>query len=99
MENYEFAQSSVPSSSVMHPIECDPSQTAGQGLFYVDNDGYSSSADPRLYNVGKFNIATVGMQAAATIGELWVTYKICFLKPKLQGSATVADHGILIIIL
>lgn len=95
MENYEFAQSTVPSASIMHPIECDPKQTAGQGLFYVNNDGYSSQADPRLYNVGKFSIATVGMQAAATIGELWVTYKICFIKPKLQGMQSVGDHWIL----
>lgn len=92
MENYEFSQSTVPSASIMHAIECDPTQTAGQGLFYVNNDGYSDKADPRLYNIGKFNVATTGMQAAATIGELWVTYKICFLKPKLQGMNSVADH-------
>lgn len=95
MENYEFAQSSVPSASIMHPIECDPTQTAGQGLFYIDNDGYNANADPRLYNIGKFNIATVGMQAAATIGELWVTYKICLLKPKLNGMTSIGEHFVL----
>lgn len=95
MENYEYAQSVVPCDSAMHAIECDPKQTAGQGLFYVDNDGYSARADPRLYNIGTFNIATTGMQAVSTVGELWVTYDICFLKPKLQGNVSIGDHWVL----
>jgi len=91
MENYEFAQSSVPSMSVVHPVECDPQLTANQGLFYV-NSGINAAGDPRLYNIGKFTIATQGMQAIATIGELWVTYKICLLKPKLVGSCNLTDN-------
>ena len=95
MENYEFCQSTVPSASILHPVECDPKMTANGGLFYVNNDGYAANADQRLYNIGKFNIATIGMQAAATIGELWVTYKICFMKPKLQSNVSFSDHYIL----
>lgn len=93
MENYEFSQSSVPSASLMHPIECDPKLTLNQGLFYTDNPANNNiNADPRLYNIGRFNIATVGMQAAATIGELWVTYKVCLLKPKMNAQLNIADH-------
>jgi len=92
MENYEFCQSGVPCESIMHPIECDPKQTMCNGMFYVNNDGYNAQADPRLYNIGTFNIASVGAQAASTCGELWVTYDICFLKPKLTGNAIVGDH-------
>lgn len=96
MENYEFSQSGVPSASLMHPIECDPKLTANQGLFYTDNPANSNyNADPRLYNIGRFNIATVGMQAAATIGELWVTYKVCLMKPKLNAQVSWSDHWIL----
>lgn len=96
MENYEFSQSSVPSASLMHPIECDPKLTLNQGLFYTDNPANSNlNADPRLYNIGRFNIATVGMQAAATIGELWVTYKVCLLKPKMNAQVNWADHWVL----
>lgn len=96
MENYEFAQSSIPSRSILHAIECDPSLTACQGLFYTDSPNNSNNnADPRLYNIGKFNIATVGMQAAAIIGELWVTYKVCLLKPKLVAQSNWSDHWIL----
>lgn len=95
MENYEFAQSTVPCESIMHPIECDPKQTMCNGLFFVNNDGYSANADKRLYNIGTFNVATTGSQAASVVGELWVTYDICFLKPKLQGNTAIADSWII----
>lgn len=96
MENYEFAQSAVPSQSLMHAIECDPKLTSNQGLYYVDNPSNSNSnADPRLYNIGRFNLATVGMQAISTIGELWVSYKVCLIKPRQIGNNNLSDQWIL----
>lgn len=91
MENYEFASSSVPSSSILHPIECDPTQTQCGGIFNVNAQVEPSEGDKRLYDVGRFSIATVGMQAESTIGELWVSYKICFLKPRLRVSNEGCD--------
>lgn len=96
MENYEFAQSTVPSQSMLHAVECDPSLTMNQGLFYVNagvsvNPAFVGASDPRFYNLGIFNLATVGMPGAYVIGELWVTYKVCFLKPKLSSSLSSAD--------
>lgn len=96
MENYEFSQSAIPSQSLMHAIECDPKLTSNNGLFYIDNaSNNNTNADPRLYNIGKFNIATVGMQAAATIGELWVSYKVCLMKPRQIGNNNMSDQWIL----
>jgi len=84
MENYEYSQSCVPCESAMHPVECDPKQTACNGLFYV-RVPIAKPGDLRLYDIGRFTIATQGMQAAnVNIGELWVTYKICMLKPRLS---------------
>lgn len=95
MENYEFSQSTVPSNSVLHPIECDPNQTQCGGIFNMYIPG-ADAGDVRLYDIGRFSIATVGMQAANTvIGELWVSYKICLLKPRITGVTEVADHWIL----
>lgn len=95
MENYEFSQSSVPSQSILHPIECDPMQTQCGGIFNM-YDANDASGDTRLYDIGKFTIATVGMQSAnANIGELWVSYKICLLKPRLQSISDVADWYLL----
>lgn len=92
MENYEFSQSSTPSNSILHPIECDPTQTQCGGIFNVTDQVLDNTGDIRLYDIGRFSIATVGMQAAATIGELWVSYKICFLKPKLVSVSESADY-------
>lgn len=91
MENYEFSQSTVPSQSVLHAIECDPHQTQCGGIFNIF-DPVAQSGDTRLYDVGRFTIATTGMQADnAVVGELWVSYKICLLKPRLASSTGLAD--------
>lgn len=96
MENYEFAQSSIPSQSLLHAVECDPKLTANQGLFYVDSPSNNNvNADPRLYNLGRFNIAAVGMQAVSTIGELWVSYKVCLIKPRQTNNNNLSDQWIL----
>jgi hypothetical protein len=92
MENYEFAQSTIPSNSVMHPIECDPKQTQCGGIFNTVQLG-AEPGDRRLYDIGEFSVATQGMQEAnVNLGELWVTYKICLLKPKLQVGGPEWDH-------
>lgn len=91
MENYEFSQSTIPSQSVLHAIECDPTQTQCGGVFNCWSPN-AASGDLRLYDLGRFNIATVGMQSAnIPIGELWVTYKICLLKPRLTGQEESGD--------
>ena len=90
IENYEFSNSAVPSESFLHAIECDPK--LGNDVKYVFNERDSKvNADPRMYNLGKTTIGTQGMQAASTIGELWVTYKICFMKPRLGYDDNYAD--------
>lgn len=96
MENYEFACSTVPSKTVIHPIECDPKQTQCGGIFNVQTSQYTanSTSDQRLYDLGRFNIATVGMPVAQeTVGELWVSYQCLLLKPRLvPDSGSSCDH-------
>jgi len=92
MENYDFAQSAVPSESILHAIECDPKKTVTGGKFYV-RAPLDAPGDVRLYDIGKFSIATQGMQRTnTTLGELWVTYKICFLKPRLGMTTFAPSH-------
>nr|WPR18117.1 MAG: capsid protein [Chemarfal virus 144] len=84
MEAYEFSVSTTPIHNAIHPIECSPRETPLPKL-WVRSGSYSSysTVDPRLYDLGRFQLATVGMQAAATVGELWVSYDVEFFKPKL----------------
>jgi hypothetical protein len=82
MEAYEFSTSDKPSECQIHPIECDPRQNTLSEL-YVRNVPSPAGTDNRFYDLGNFQIATVGSQAVANIGELWVSYDVEFFKPKI----------------
>nr|QKV51212.1 putative capsid protein [Crucivirus sp.] len=94
MENHEFCTSSIPSQSFIHAIECARGETPVSCL-YVRPGTVPSGTDQRLYDLGTFEIATVGMQAANIVGELWCTYDIELLKPVLYdavGLGILTDH-------
>lgn len=77
----EFCSNTKPSCSMLHPIECKPSLTTIENL-YVREGAVPSDQDIRLYDLGNFQIATVGCQGTSVnLGELHVTYEIEFLKP------------------
>lgn len=87
MENYEFAQSSKPSVSMCHPIECAPDQTPIDNL-YVRSDSLSLvDQDVKMYDLGTFQIASQGIPcsgSALSLGEIWISYQIKFLKPRVS---------------
>lgn len=86
MENHEFGTSCKISKSMMHPIECAPRQTSITEL-YVRSGANPTGSDIRLYDWGRFSIATVGLQAASqNVGELHVTYQVRLLKPRMYAS-------------
>lgn len=86
MLNYEFSTSCKPSENCLHMIECAPRMTTVSNL-YTLSGVLPSGADPRLYHLGNFQIATTGFQGASVnIGELHVTYQIRLLKPKLYAA-------------
>nr|AQU11701.1 capsid protein [Cruciviridae sp.] len=86
MENAEYATSTKPSCSMLHPIECAPSQSTLTKLYVRSNLG-QQIPNPQMYDLGIFQLGTVGMQqAGVVIGELWVTYEVEFYKPQLSVS-------------
>lgn len=93
MENHEFSESVKPSQSITHMIETKRSQSTLTRL-YCRNQAPENDADIRLYDIGKFQIATQGMQNVLddtknnSIGELWVTYQVKFYKPKISDLGT-----------
>ncbi len=90
-----FSNAGKPSESMLHAIECAPSSTP-VSLLYTRTGPVPAGGDQRLYDLGNFQIATQGMQAAAVIGELWVTYDIVLCKPILPTNAIVqSDHYVL----
>ena len=83
MLNSEFACSTKPSLSAIHPIECKRELSAQDILYTRGSIAVPSGFDQRLYDFARFNIATEGMQAnGGILGELWVTYEMEFLKPQ-----------------
>lgn len=98
MNNYEFTTTSKPSISFIHGVETDRNQTAHPTLFVRDSPP-PPNADIRLYDIGQFCIATQGMQTTvpeATIGELWCSYEIEFLKPRFDVDAGLEFDSYLI---
>lgn len=98
MENYEWATSTKPSRSLLHEVECAKAQNP-LGVYYVRNQAVPTSQDQRFFDLGLFQIASVGMQSNnALCGELWVSYEIELRKPRLNvggsdsDSTTEMDH-------
>lgn len=83
MLNYEFSTSCKPCENCLHMIECAPRASTVTNL-YTLGGALPAGADPRLYHLGVFNVATTGFQGTSVnIGELHVTYQVRLLKPKL----------------
>lgn len=95
MENHQYAASIKPSQNISHRIQCRNSHTPLNKLF-IRNRKNEADTDLRLYDLGNFQIATQGMQqnpsidadANYSIGELWVSYDVCFMKPKISDNPT-----------
>jgi hypothetical protein len=100
MDSYEFATSTVPFTSMLHPVEC-KSQTLLWKRFYtfptrnsfppISSFSVAGTAaagvvygSAQNYCPGYIQVATGGMPSAYTVGELWVSYDISFYKPRLS---------------
>jgi hypothetical protein len=93
-EEYSGCTSSVPSVSVLHPIECKP-KTDVLERYYIDYSNTITGENLKFYDHGKINVFTQGMQLAGiTLGELWISYDISFFNPRIQpaGEDNVSDH-------
>jgi len=88
MENAVWAATTKPSESCFLPLECDPDQNP-LPMQYIRTGSLPANQDVKLFDLAKLTVGTVGSQAVATVGELWVTYEVELRKPVLfsQGGA------------
>jgi len=87
MLNYEYSTAIKPSENCMHMVECDPRQTTVNELYTLYSSTAPANSDSRLYNLGRFSVATQGFQGTSVnVGQLHVTYQVRLLKPKLFTS-------------
>lgn len=95
MENSQYAVSTKPSVSTIHAIECDPEATA-QSILYIRDGSQPADTDVRLYDLGNFQLATVGLPTSTgNIGELWVSYDVILYKPVLGSLTGISSMFIL----
>lgn len=82
---YQYSTSCKPAVSNIHAIECARTQSVLSDM-YTRTGPPPSNADIRMYDLGRFSIATQGFQSATPIiiGELWVTYQVSLFKQKLH---------------
>lgn len=95
MENSQYSTSCKPSLSMMHCIECDPSQMVLPRLYTQIMDlNPSRQSDLRFNQLAMFYYATTGMQGSnVNLGELWVTYDIELSFPIEKSESTnLGDH-------
>jgi len=80
MEAYQYAVSAVPFEPMLIPVECDPKLNPVSELFCNP----ASTGDLRFTEQGALSVAISGLPSnSQTCGELWVTYCVRLLKPKL----------------
>lgn len=85
--NALFATSCKPSESMFHPVECDPDMTPTTALFTRPDSGAPGIRDTRFESLGSLNIITIGAPAAYPVcGEIWCTYDILLIKPRVPGN-------------
>ncbi|APG76511.1 hypothetical protein 3 [Hubei tombus-like virus 31] len=89
MLNEFFSTSCKVSESVAHAVECAPNQTV-MGSRYIRSSPADLVGDEKFYDMGEFNVATVGITGGNLIvGELWVTYEVVLRKPRLTPFSSV----------
>lgn len=95
MLNTQYSTDCKPSISCLHPIECDPHYNPMMSQ-YIRSGAVPAGQDQKTYDLGLYQIATGGMQAASVvIGELWVTYQVALRKPiygPQLGAGILSDH-------
>lgn len=84
--NHFYSTSAATSQNLMHAIECAPGDTPCMPRYITHPNASGIPTDPRLQDLGILYIFTNGSQSVYTAGQLWVTYDIILLKPRL-GSA------------
>jgi hypothetical protein len=82
--NHFYSTSAATSQNLMHAIECSPGDTPVSPRYITHNT--VAPGDARLSDLGILYILSQGSQSEYTAGQLWVTYDIVLLKPRL-GSA------------
>jgi len=88
--NESGAMDAKPSENLIHFVECDPHLNTLTTL-YIRSSGAPAGSDLRLYDLGTTTVATYGSQSIADVGEIWVSYDVILMKPKITGALALTS--------
>ena len=80
--NAMWSVSTKPSCNALAPVECSGAQNP-LDIFYVRTGAVPAGQDARFFDLANMQIITNGSQAAAVVGQMWVTYDVMLMKPQL----------------
>jgi len=83
--------SGKPSEDHIYPLECAPAKGVMTNRL-VRHTGVSD--DLAKYDHATFNLATVGFPGVYALGELWVSYNILLMAPKVEDALPFLHNGI-----
>jgi len=92
LENTDWAQAYKPSQSFEIPVECARNETFARGLLYTrQSENIASGQDRRMYDLGRLDIASLGMQGTSVnLGSLYVVYKVKLYKTVMLAPLVLA---------
>jgi hypothetical protein len=82
MLNAFYSVSAATSQNLMMAVECAPEDQVVSNYF-LQEPGRTPFYDARLNVLGDLRIRNTGSQSVYTAGQLWVTYEIILLKPRV----------------
>jgi hypothetical protein len=89
MVSNEFGVSGSGASPLVHGLECAKNQSSGYVFDMPGPVRAGAVVDLKNLQIGRFCVATQGQGFTTELGELYVTFDIEFLKPKLSYPVTV----------
>lgn len=89
--NHFYSTSAPTSQNLMHAIECAPDDTPVCPRYITHPNANPVTQDRRLEDLGILYILTAGSQSVYTAGQIWVTYDIVLLKPRLGSIFGVSE--------
>lgn len=88
--NYSMSQSGNPAKDQLHGIEC-ADHLVAQSHLYVRPTIQPANTDLRLYDLGVTTIANSCPGTSVTLGELWISYEVMLMKPKISEIPSVPN--------
>jgi len=83
LDNYSHSCASKVTENLLHGVECAEKATGQAKFEYIRTSGVPAGQDPKTYDLGLFQLATVGAYPNLQIGRLYAHYKVRLSKLKL----------------